>query len=306
VKTNRSKYGSKFPEAKFSATKLFANRSTVAVGAAMLAASSSGLLCGSRCEAALISLSNGNSSVTINPNSSAGLENWSINGQNQVNQEWFWYRVGSSGGQSSIDTISSPSTQLYDTTSDGSNDTAMITYADSSLDVSVLYRLSGGQNGTLTSDLGETIEIENLSKATQTFSFFEYSNFTLEGLKTGQSESISGSNTAIDSGNGWQEETTVSPKATDFDANTNPTLLNKLTTATDYTLPNVATSGPGDVEGGFEWTVSIMGGCSYEISGDQIITGQAVKSVPEPVSASLAAMALGGVLMARPRKKLAI
>jgi hypothetical protein len=296
VKTNRSNRGSKF----------FGKCSFKAVGAAILAASLGGLARESNCDASLITLSNGNSSVTINPASSAGLENWSINGQNQINQEWFWYRAGGSGAESSIDTISSASTQLYDTTGDGQNDVADITYANSSLDISVLYRLSGGQSGSYTSDLGETIEVENLSKTTQTFSFFEYSNFTLAGLTTGQSESITGNNTAKDSGNGWQEETTVSPKATDFDAAVDPTLLNKLTTVSGYNLPNVATAGPGDVEGGFEWTVSIMGGCSYEIAGDQIITGTPTKSVPEPVGASLAAMALGGMLLARPRKKLAI
>ena len=285
--------------------KFLSKLNSAAVGAAISAASLLSFSSGSQCQANII-LNNGNSSVTIDPTASAGVENWNINGQNQINQEWFWYRAGSSGPESSIDTLGGTSA-VYDTTGNGENDTAVLTYGSSSgLKITVTYRLSGGQIGSKTSDLGETIQIANDGKSSQTYSFFEYENFNLDGLTTGQSASISGKNTATVSGNGWQEQTTVSPKATDFDAATDPTLLNKLTTASDYTLPNVATSGPGDVEGGFEWTVSIMGGCSYEISGDQIITGQTVSAVPEPAAAPLAAIALGGLLMARPRKRPAI
>lgn len=283
--------------------KFLSKLNSAAVGAAISAASLLSFSSGSQCQANII-LTNGNSSVTIDPTASAGVENWDINGQNQINQEWFWYRAGSSGPESSIDTLGGTSA-LYDTTGNGQNDTAVLTYGSSSgLKITVTYRLSGGQSGSKTSDLGETIQIANDGKSSQTYSFFEYENFNLDGLTTGQSASISGKNTATVSGNGWQEQTNVSPVSTDYDANTYPTLLNKLTTTSGYNLPNVATSGPGDEETGFEWTVSIMAGCSYEISGDQIITGPTSQTVPEPVSAAAAAMGLGTLLIVRPRRKL--
>ena len=52
-----------------------------------------------------INLVDQNSSVTIDPTSQAGVDNWTVNGVNQLYQEWFWYGVGSSGDLS-IDQLS--------------------------------------------------------------------------------------------------------------------------------------------------------------------------------------------------------
>ena len=92
---------------------------SIVIGAALAAAWLFSLSPARYCNAANIILTDGNSSVTIDPTGPAGVENWSINGQNQIHQEWFWVRTGSTGGQSSIDTLSAPSTTLYDTTGDG-------------------------------------------------------------------------------------------------------------------------------------------------------------------------------------------
>lgn len=40
-----------------------------------------------------ITLQNNNSTVTINPGSSAGVEDWTVNGVNQLAQQWFWYAI---------------------------------------------------------------------------------------------------------------------------------------------------------------------------------------------------------------------
>src|SRR5215471_15884878 len=58
----------------------------------------------------IVNLNNGNSSASVNLGSQAGMYQWAINGQNQLNQQWFWYRVdGDPTGQHSIDTIGTPS-----------------------------------------------------------------------------------------------------------------------------------------------------------------------------------------------------
>src|SRR5207247_11217659 len=47
-------------------------------------------------------------SATINPGGGSGLigmNNWSVSGQNQLNQQWFWYRVDGFNLNSTIDTI---------------------------------------------------------------------------------------------------------------------------------------------------------------------------------------------------------
>src|SRR5208337_545666 len=63
----------------------------------------------------IYTLSSGNSSVSIDLGSQAGMYNWTVDGQNQLNQQWFWYRVGSSGPEASIDTIGMPTVQTYGT-----------------------------------------------------------------------------------------------------------------------------------------------------------------------------------------------
>src|SRR5437762_12525225 len=56
--------------------------------------------------ASVVTLTSGNSSATVDLGSQAGMSQWLINGQNQLNQQWFWYRVDNDPtGQHSIDTI---------------------------------------------------------------------------------------------------------------------------------------------------------------------------------------------------------
>jgi hypothetical protein len=56
-----------------------------------------------------ITLIDGNSQITINPASQLGMYQWKVNGVNYDTQEWFWYRVGSTSAEQSIDTISTGS-----------------------------------------------------------------------------------------------------------------------------------------------------------------------------------------------------
>ena len=62
---------------------------------------------------AQVTLTDGNSVALLEPTSQAGMYYWAVQNtpntyQNQLNQQWFWYRVGSDP-ERSIDTISAPS-----------------------------------------------------------------------------------------------------------------------------------------------------------------------------------------------------
>jgi hypothetical protein len=249
-----------------------------------------GLFATRPCNAANILLTDGNSAVTIDPTSSAGVENWSINGQNQLHQEWFWIRTGNTGGQSSIDTLSAPSI-----TPGFPSYAAELTYGSSNgLQIVIMYSLNGAQPG---SDLVENIEINNDGTSSQTYHFFEYANFNLGDSTTGQSITISGANTATDVGNGWQVQTVVSPASSEYEANVFPSLLNQISSSTTpCTLSDVSTSTVGDGEWGFEWDITLAAGGSYPITSDLNF-----KAVPEPVSGAIAVLGLSVLCLTRSR-----
>src|SRR5438128_30207 len=66
-------------------------------------------------QAAPITLSDLNSSATIDPSLQSGMSNWTVNGTNQLFQQWFWYRTGSTGQEFSIETLPLVSSIVSDT-----------------------------------------------------------------------------------------------------------------------------------------------------------------------------------------------
>jgi len=52
-----------------------------------------------------IELTSGNSVVKIDPFNPSGMNSWVVDGQNQLYQQWFWYRTASQTREYSIDTI---------------------------------------------------------------------------------------------------------------------------------------------------------------------------------------------------------
>jgi hypothetical protein len=83
-----------------------------------------------------ITLTDGNTTAIVDPYSSAGMKYWSVNGQNQLNQQWFWYRIDG-GAQQSIDTIGAPTLVT-------NANTLTTTYANPNLSVAITYTLNGG------------------------------------------------------------------------------------------------------------------------------------------------------------------
>src|SRR5579872_7404260 len=57
-------------------------------------------------------MNDGGSTATIDLGSSAGMNSWTVNGQNQLQQQWFWYQTDG-GVAKSIDTIGTPTVTTY-------------------------------------------------------------------------------------------------------------------------------------------------------------------------------------------------
>ncbi|MDB6063819.1 MAG: dystroglycan-type cadherin-like domain repeat protein, partial [Pedosphaera sp.] len=122
-------------------------------------------------EAQTYTLTDGNSSVSLTPGSSIGMNNWTVDGQNQLNQQWFYYSVGSASVAAPISSLAlatpvQPSGSLLNTT-----------YTGAGFSLQAVYSLVGGALGSGTSDLGEQIKIQNTSAAPLTFHFFQYADF---------------------------------------------------------------------------------------------------------------------------------
>jgi len=254
-----------------------------------------------RADAAPIALNDLNSSVLIDPNSQAGVFSWFVDGTSQLFQQWFWYRVGSTGPEASIDTISAPAVIVNNSNFNPGDDTAAIRYTNGTLQVDVSYQLNGGSIGSRQSDLGELVKITNLSNASQDVHFFQYSDFDLGGTPAGDVGSFVNPNTADQRdalGTTYLSETVATPAPNEYQFGTWPNTLGQLNDGSATTLNNTP-SAVGDVTWAFQWDRSLAPGDVLLISKDKRI------GVPEPASLFLFGTALIGAAGAARRRKAA-
>jgi hypothetical protein len=235
-------------------------------------------------------LTSGNSTVGIDSGTQAGMYSWTVDGQNQLSQQWFWYRIGSAGPEASIDTISAPVLTLL------SPSVLSASYANSQIQVNVLYSLIGGAAGSGVSDVSEQISIQNLSGGALDFHFFQYADFNLGGTPYNDSAAADragrGYNGVVQT-EGYchiseNVDTVVSQNANEAQVSTDNSLLMSLNNTTPTTLNN-HTSGSGNVKWALEWDKVIVAGGTMIISKDMNIMGVVV---PEPSALSLLAIPL--------------
>ena len=237
-----------------------------------------------------IMLSDGGSTATINPglanggSGTLGMNNWSVlAGQNQLNQQWFWYSINGNTA-ASIDAIGG-----FTQTPNGLND-VLLTYANSQLSVNIEYVLSGNGVSSGSADLQEYISVVNNGGSQINLNFYQYSNFNL--LQNNQNTvSISGSpggytgaqqTTGGPGGSGLAEVIDV-PYANYAEAALAGVTLSELG-ASPYTLNDNTSAGPGDVSWAFQWTATLNPGEMLDITKDK---GLSISIVPEPSTVAL-------------------
>ncbi len=246
-----------------------------------------------------VTLSDGNSTVNVDVNSSLGMYGWSVDGVNQLAQQWFWIRAGSTTMQAPINTLSSAS---YTATAN----TLTTTYTSSSqgVGVQITYLLTGGTLGSGTSDMQESITVFNNTSSALPVSFFQYSNFILGGSPANNSVSIlysSGTPTGYYQANQTApsagiSETITLPYADRAEASVNGQLLNELSTIANYNLSNVTNSGPGDASWGFQWNFDIAANSSVDVIKDKHLD---LLPIPEPSVVAVLTLGAGGLLLRR-------
>lgn len=250
---------------------------------------------------AVTTLSDRNSVARIEDSGAfAGMNSWTIDGTSMLSLQGFWYRTPGMNREFNIGTLPITGLSASDTNPfvDPSNDTLGIQYTGVGFTIEPTWTLRGGAAGSLRSDMIETITITNTSTFQPlTISFFQYSDFDLNGTIADQSVGIFGAlrNTAIQSDTGGfvLNETVVTPAPTRWQVDTFPTILNALDNGgIDNLNNNFGPIGPGDLTWAFQWDLVIPIGGSVVISKDKNI-------VPAPTS--LALLGLSGLLARRRR-----
>jgi len=250
-------------------------------------------------DAITFTLTDLNSSAQIDDASQAGMFNWTVNGTNQLAQQWFWFRLGSTGGQSSIDTLPLLAATASDTNSNGFNDTLFLSYGSTTgLEIDVRYTLRGTASSG--SDMQEQINITNNSTSSLDLHFFQYTNFDLNGTPAGDTVTLTNTpttNTVDQSKPGaLMSETVHTPLANHYElglTTDSPNTLTRLNSGSPITLLDGATTrGPGDATWAFEWDQSLAPGGTLQISKDKTL-------VPEPGTLALIGTAFAGLAFLR-------
>ena len=247
---------------------------------------------------AAVTLIDRNSVVTIDPNSSNGMYSWVVDGAQHMNRQWFWYRLGKTGAEASVDKLNLTFLKSSDGNEDPNNERLVMKYTDPNgkFVMEIDYVLTGGDPGSRTADIAETITIKNRSTEKLDFHFFQYCDFNLNGDGNSDSVTITGGNTAIQTGlSSSTSETIVASSPSLVETSLVPTLLNSLNDPlSPTTLSGITSAGPGDVCWAFQWDFDIAPGMTVMISKDKLIT-------PEP--GTLALIVLGGTMMLARRRR---
>jgi len=244
-----------------------------------------------------------NSSAAVNPTTQAGMFNWTVDGVNQLAQQWFWYALGPAGASTaphSIDTLGL--TQDAQPTAN----TLQLGYLGAGFTMSVGYTLTGGNPGSGLSDMGESIRINNTTHSALAFQFYEYSDFDLGGVPGPATAQIFG-NPAIGFNTAYQtagpltlSETVVTPAATFAEAGPEFVTLAKLNNGVAPVVLNNNLVAAGNVTWAFQWNLLIPAGGSALISKDKYLQ---TTVVPEPAALTLVAASLGLVGFAFGRRR---
>ncbi len=240
-------------------------------------------------------LEDANSAVAFDLESAAGMHSWTVDGVNQMQRQWFWYRLGASGGESSIDTLSLDFFQATDTNADGRDDTLRATYTSLGVRVDLGFKLAGGEAGSHSASLIEIIGVTNTGPKGIDVHFFEYGDFDLGGDGSNDVVTIWDDNSAAQQVDGcYMAEVVQTPQPIHYEAGLAPDLLAALQDLAPTTLADLNGPVHGNGAWTFEWDKELEPGGTLLIS-----TGKNV--IPEP--ATWALLGLGGIMMIFRRRR---
>jgi hypothetical protein len=241
----------------------------------------------------ICTLTNDNSTLTIDAGSSSGAYDWFVDATDVLYQQWFWYRIGNTGDEQPVNTLG-----LFSAVNSGS--VLALNYGSiTGTEIQVTYLLTGGTSGSLAADVNESIAIKNHNNVALDFHFFQYSDFDLAANHQDRAKiypvtgGVSVVQTPVGSGP-MLSETVANPAPNHVEVNLYANTLNKFADGLSTTLDDVSAAGPGDITWAFEWDMNIAARGTVIISKDKRISA----FVPEPATI----LGLGTVLLLVGRK----
>ncbi|HTW95540.1 MAG TPA: hypothetical protein VMD30_12135 [Tepidisphaeraceae bacterium] len=241
---------------------------------------------------AVSEIQNGNAVAQFN--SRGSLVGLVVNNTTEFASQDYWYHVGNTNTPNSL-LESLPNTQNFGT------DFLQADYTGSGFTVDITYLLTGGV-GNSPASLSETLDITNTGQGPLSMHFLEFNAFGLDDSLTGNTASITGGNTANQTGpRGTTLTETVTPP-NEYQTDSDAAIIDSLDGGNPTTLNNDGDLTPaGEPEFAFQWDPSINAGSSFLISKVATIT----PAVPLPPAAATGLFTLIGLgLFALVRRKL--
>jgi hypothetical protein len=263
-----------------------------------------------------VQLTDGASKALLDPATQAGVYDWVVGGQDQLQKQWWWLQTG--GQRFSLDALGAPVVSQPDV------NRAILTYGGpgGAYSVQISYELKGTGLASGQALLKESVVIANTSGAPLNLSLFLYSDFNLGGAPD-DSVSLFGMNDAtppFSSTVGWfeaqQSDALVSHGAIfNFrplvgEIGLGSSILDKLNNTTSplasnagaVLAPTVGATGlsefgpvgPGDVAYALQWNFTIATNNAAIVGVDK-----RVAVIPEPAVATLGLLGLAGLLIRR-------
>jgi len=240
-----------------------------------------------------------------NPNPAlVGMFQWSVQGQNELRQQWFWFRVDGNPE------VPLNALGLVGVTPFLGTRGLSTVYGAGPLNVQIDYLLTGSSavpiNGLAQSDIQETITLHNSGTNAIPLSFFQYSDFDLAGagndtITLGKDPGgLYNSANQSDGVSTLTESVSVTaPSASHGEAALfNATWL-KLNDGNPDVLNDNATAGPGNVTWALEWDMLLLPSQDFIISKDKHLQ---VQIIPEPSLFALLGIGLASFVLRRQRK----
>lgn len=208
--------------------------------------------------------------VEIDPGTQAGMFSWIVDGQSQLKQQWWWFRIADAAEQP-IDLLGPATVTQYSST------LIDVLYTGNLVDVTMRYSLTAGALGSGNSTIAESVRIKNKSSAPIDFHLFEYTDFDLGGTPDDDIAALVNQSTITqwDGGTICTETSSVggiTPIPTAWEITGFPSLLDKLNDAAASNLDNaVQQFGPGNASFAFQWDYSIAPGATKIMSKSKVL-----------------------------------